>query len=331
MWRLAGAVMVWAWAARALAGEAPGRLLAAGDHDLELRHRDRLRTYVVHVPPQVARGAALPLVLSFHGAGANARDHQAWTEMDRVADREGFVTVYPDGTGLLPRNLLTWNAGTCCGYAHRHGVDDVGFVLALLAGLSRRLPLDPTRLYATGMSNGAMMSYRLAVEATPRLAAVAPVAGTMVVESFTPSRPMPVMHFHSVDDPRAPYDGGYGPFLPFLTRVLHPSVEETIGRWIRNDGCPGEPRTAATVRVGRETDAQAAQQLVYGPCFGDSEVVLWKLSGVGHVWPGAAAKYPQLLLGPPTRVVDASEAMWRFFTRFSRPDAPPLDGAGDVR
>lgn len=323
--RLAAAVVV-AWAGTAAAAGPPPPGLGPGDYDLALRHGGRMRTYLLHVPPRRDLDRALPLVLSFHGGGSRARDHKAWSGLDRVADRGGFLAVYPDGTGLLRRNLLTWNAGTCCGYAHRHGVDDVGFALAVLADVARRTPVDHTRVYATGMSNGAMMSYRLAVEASERVAAIAPVAGAMVVESFAPTRPVPVMHFHSVDDPRAPYGGGTGPLLPFFDRERHPSVEDALSRWVRSDGCPTTPRPGVAIQVAAVTpeDAHLAQEFVYEPCWGGAQVVLWKLTGPGHVWPGAPPRYPALLLGPPTRVIDASETMWRFFQRFWRPDAPRL-------
>jgi polyhydroxybutyrate depolymerase len=243
-----------------------------------------------------------------------------------VADREGFLAIYPNGTGRFSRWLLTWNAGTCCGYARNQGIDDVGFAVALLRDLAKRTPVDHTRVYATGMSNGAMMAYRLAAEIPERIAAIAPVAGSMVVKNFAPSRPMPVMHFHSVDDNRALYQGGLGPRFPFLTRVLHPPVEETIGRWVQHNGCPTEPGRGATqhgTTAGLDT-THTATNITYGPGREGTEVVLWKLTGAGHVWPGAEPKYPEWLLGAPTRVIDASEEMWRFFRRFSRPDAPQL-------
>lgn len=304
-------------------GVEPG--LAPGNYDLELDHGGRVRRFLTHVPPQASRGLPLPVVLSFHGGGSSAKDHQQWCELDRVADRAGFVVVYPDGTGHFGRNLLTWNAGTCCGYAYRHEVDDVGFALAVLADLAQRTRIDHTRVYATGMSNGAMMSYRLAAEASDRIAAIAPVAGGMVVESFRPTRPVPVMHFHSIDDHRAPYGGGRGPLLPFFNRELHPGVQETIARWVRNDGCPPEAREGVTIQVPalRPEESHVAQEFIHAPCWGGVEVILWKLTGAGHVWPGASPRYSELLLGRPTRVIDASETMWRFFAKFSRPDAPP--------
>jgi len=300
-------------------GAAP---LPPGDHDVALTHGGRERSYIVHVPPTT--GAPLPVVLSFHGAGANGHAQQGWVGLDRLADQDGFLAVYPNGTGRFGR-FLFWNAGTCCGYAQDNDVDDVGFTRALLDDLATRVPVDATRVYATGMSNGAMMSYRLALEASDRIAAIAPVGGGMLVASpHAPPRPVPVMHFHSVDDPRAIYGGGVGPLFPFFRRVRHPNIEQVVGEWARYDGCPSESRVVATRRDGEHT----ATEIVYGPCREGSEVVLWKLTGAGHVWPGADARYPRWFLGTPTKVVDASEEMWRFFRRFTRPDAPALAPSG---
>ena len=159
-------------------GAGPARAaLAPGDHRVTLQHGGRQRSYIVHVPPAAREGRPLPVVLNFHGGGGNAEAQQKYSRMDALADAEGFLVVYPDGTGRMADKLLTWNAGTCCAYSVTNNVDDVGFTLALLADLEARQPVDRRRVYATGLSNGAMMAWRLAVEASDRIAAIAPVAG----------------------------------------------------------------------------------------------------------------------------------------------------------
>src|SRR5262249_45930074 len=178
---------------------------------------------------------------NFHGGGANARAHQGYVRMDALADREGFLVVYPDGTGPVRERFLTWNAGTCCGAAAGGQVDDGSFVRSLLDDLAGRVDYDRARVYATGLSNGAMMSYRLAAELGDRIAAIAPVAGSMSLLRFSPSRGVPVMHIHSVDDGRALYEGGLGAAYPLSgTRVLHPPVEERLAEWAHPNGCAGE-------------------------------------------------------------------------------------------
>src|SRR5260370_17522341 len=137
--------------------------------------------------------------------------------MDSAAEAEGFLAGYPDGTGGMPDRLLPWNAGTCCAYSVINKIDDVGFTLALLADLDARHPVDRRRVYATGLSNGAMMAWRLAVEASGQIAAIAPVAGAKVLRAGQPSRPVSLIHFHSVDDPPAPFPRGPGPPFPLAS------------------------------------------------------------------------------------------------------------------
>lgn len=301
-------------------------LLAPGDHDLTLTHAGRERTYVVHVPPRAAERAPLPVVLAFHGGGGSAPGFKKYAGLDAIADREGFVVVYPDGTGPFARRLLTWNAGACCGYAQSHDVDDVGFALAVLAAVAADMPLDNTRVFATGHSNGAMMAYRFAVEASERVAAIAAVAGMMVSSHFPPKRPVPVLHIHSVDDPRALYAGGLGPPFPGTNnRVQHAAVEPGLRRWAAFDGCPAEARVAEQREASRRRDAgHTATRLVWAPCAPGVEVVFWRLTGVGHGWPAGKSPLPPEIMGPETRVISAAEEIWKFFQRFTRPDAPAL-------
>ena len=291
---------------------------------ITVEHDGIKRTALVRVPPQVAERRPLPVVLSFHGGGGNGISEERYTHLDAVADREGFIAVYPNGTGVLQNSLLTWNAGTCCGYAVRREIDDVGYVRALLDELARRLPVDGARVYATGLSNGAMMCYRLAAELSDRIAAIAPVAGASAMPHFHAKRMVPILHVHSMDDPRAPYQGGLGPPFPFTNvRVKHRSVEGTLSEWVTFGGCnpkaelrevrggaPGTPRANHTARL-----------YVYSGCRDGTEVALWQLTGAGHVWPGGELDFLPRVLGPGTDVIDANEEIWRFFRQYHLPPA----------
>jgi polyhydroxybutyrate depolymerase len=285
--------------------------LAAGDRLITLEHGGRERSYIAHVPPQPRRPA--PVVINFHGGGGRAAAQQEYSRMDALADREGFIVIYPNGTGQLKRMLLTWNTGTCCGYAALNNVDDVGFVSAVLDDLASRALIDPKRIYATGLSNGAMMAYRLAAELPERIAAIAPVAGSMTLPSAI-RHPVPILHIHSVDDPRALYAGGLGPPFPMTdTRVFHPPVRETLERWSAANHCKGEPLVAASRQGAGPSAAHAATLISYQGCVAPLEH--WKLTGAGHVWPGGKLKYLTGLLGQGTDVIDANAEMWRFFSR----------------
>jgi polyhydroxybutyrate depolymerase len=291
--------------------------LDAGDHDVTLRLAGTERSYRVHVPPG-GMERPWPVVLNLHGGGGNARGHQRYTRMDALADRERFLVVYPNGTGRFGDRLLTWNAGSCCGLAKDRGVDDVAFLRAVVGDLAERVTIDRTRIYATGLSNGAMMAYRLAQDASDLVAAIAPVAGAAVVEQVSATRPVPIMHIHSVDDPRALYDGGLGPPFPMTNvRVLHSPVEGMLAQWRRAESCPDSVRAGALLRGG-PGNAHTATRLTWGPCRDGSEVVLWKLTGAGHVWPGGQLDYLTRVLGPGTDVIDANREMWEFFKRFTR-------------
>lgn len=318
-------VLVGAVAVTLISGAMPAQRSASpldpGDTELTLTHDGRRRSYLIHVPLRRAAGPT-PVVIAFHGGGGNAAGFKAYAGLDAVADREGFVVAYPNGTGPLRNRLLTFNAGNnCCGSAHTQNVDDVGFAVALLADLDGRLDIDRRRVYATGHSNGAIMTYRLAAERADLIAAIVPVAGAMSLDAFAPSRPVPVMHIHSVDDPRALYDGGVGPPFPGTNnRVTHAPVQAGIDKWIARNGCASEPRTAEsrTGTPGSASDGQTATRLVYGPCKTGADVIHWKLTGVGHGWPGGESGSPERIIGPRTTLVSAADEIWAFVSRYSR-------------
>lgn len=295
-----------------------GGFLSGGDHVIALKHADRARSAIVHVPARAAQRRDLPVIINFHGGGGHGSNEQEYSLMDRLADRQIFVAVYPDGTGQFSKRLLTWNAGTCCGYAAIHQIDDVGFVRVLIDKIGEVMPIDRRRIYATGLSNGAMMAYRLAAEAGDLIAAIAPVAGGMVLPEIKSQRAIPVMHVHSLDDPRALYGGGLGPPFPFTkTRVFHPNIDQMISRWVRHDGCSAEP--VIERQMESQEPRQSAKRYLYTNCREGSEVVLWKLTGAGHVWPGGKQKVLERILGPSTEIIDANREMWSFFQRFSLP------------
>ncbi|NOX55045.1 MAG: hypothetical protein GXP27_11540, partial [Planctomycetes bacterium] len=212
--------------------------LEPGDTVRSLTVDGRERTYLVHVPPSYDGTKPFPVILIFHGGGSNARQMVRFCGLNEKADQAGFLAVYPNGTGRRER-MLTWNAGNCCGYARWHNVDDVKFVRVLLKDLGKIAKIDPKRVYATGMSNGGMMAYRLASELSEMIAAIAPVSGPMGTEKCHPNRPVSVIHFHGTEDLFAPFEGGRG--RRSISQTEFYSVEHSIRAWVKANGCPEAP------------------------------------------------------------------------------------------
>ena len=268
----------------------------------------RERSYLLHMPRKPTR-PLMPVVLALHGATSNARLMRNFCGLNEKAEEAGFLAVYPNGTGNT-QTVLTWNAGDCCGYAVQHNVDDVGFVLALLDDLASIVPIDQRRIFVAGMSNGAMMAYRLAAECADRIAAIAAVAGPMAIDDPQPVRPVPVLHIHGTEDEFAPYHGGRGSRSAYGRHYR--SVADTIAAWVRVNGCVPTPTTIA------EPSAVAdGTRIVRSDYVGSAGVTLLTVEGGGHTWPGR----PPLpaLLGVSTRNLDANDAIWEFFRAHALP------------
>ncbi|MFC1661272.1 alpha/beta hydrolase family esterase [Gemmatimonadota bacterium] len=281
--------------------------LSPGDHTFSLDAGGLPRRYLVRIPPSPPQGPTPPLLVAFHGGGGNPEQFRETAGLDAIADREGFVVVYPGGTGLAEA-ALTWNAGPgCCGFARDRNVDDVAFFLSLLDDLASRHPIDTSRVYVTGHSNGSMMAYRIASEASQRVAGAVGVAGTMQLPAVQPRFPVPVLHLHSEDDPRAFYDGGV------RDDRVHPPVEDMLHRWADENGCVAPPVGVET-RTGSAggPDSGHTARLLRWSCR-EAPLEHWRLTGAGHPWPGhrvSAAR--ELIVGPSTEVVSAAEEVWRF-------------------
>jgi polyhydroxybutyrate depolymerase len=205
--------------------------------------------------------------------------------------------------------VLTFNGGNCCGYAMNNNVDDVGFVRALLDDLAKVANIDSKRVFATGMSNGGIISYRLASELSDRIAAIAPVGGPMGTETCSPKRPVSVIHFHGTDDDFAPFKGGKGTRSISGTNFF--SVEHSIKAWVKADGCPKEP--VVTKLPDNADDGMTVTKEVYGPGRDGAEVLLVEIEGGGHTWPGQEPRVR--FLGKSTKDISANDMMWEFFEK----------------
>jgi len=251
----------------------------------------------------VTRRYFLYLPSTWHGGGGRASGIAPHTGFSRLAEREGFVVAYPQG--LNGR----WNDGR--GYAATH--DDVGFVRALLDTLGRELAIDPRRVYATGISNGAMFAYRLACDLPGTFAAVAPVAGAMPADlapACAHTQPVSVLAFQGTADPLMPYFGGG--VARRRGRVL--SAERSIAFWATTSGCAAPVTTDEPDRV---TDGTRVRRTAYGTCREGRSVELYTIEGGGHTWPGGPPVGGSV--GRVTREIDATPVIWAFFAEHPKP------------
>jgi polyhydroxybutyrate depolymerase len=314
--------------------------LAAADHAHTLEFEGLTRTYKVHTPPSYDGTRPLPVVLVLHGGGGHADDVIRWIGMNDTADEAGFIAVHPNGSpaggARIPgarQQLCVWNAGTCCSPAEGKAADDIGFIRVMLDELAELYAIDERRIYATGASNGAMMSYTLASQLPDRIAAIAPVAAAMGFEEIEAKRAVPVLHIHGTEDMNAPVAGGVGPNA--RAKFVQMPLGKCIAKWAEHNGCPPEP--VVEMLPDREDDGTRVRRETYGPGKGGAEVILYLIEGGGHTWPGApdlAAKYlartkirgiepdPWYLeffrrCGRASRDISANDVIWEFFSRHS--------------
>jgi polyhydroxybutyrate depolymerase len=282
------------------AGGAPlkceGKSGALGDWNLKLVSNEVERNADVHVPPGYDPAVPTSLVLNFHGFTSNALQEALLSQMNGASDERGFIVVYPNGL------YSSWNAGKCCGQAATLEIDDVEYVSALVDELLAQYCIDPKRVFATGMSNGAFLSNRLGCELSDKIAAIAPVAGVigLPLAKCAPPRAVPVMHFHGTLDTLVPYEGGGA--------YAFPSVADSVARWREIDGCGSTKEIVYN---------QGDSQCVSTPgCKEGAGVILCTVDGGGHTWPGGT---PVPGLGHTTMDLDATDAMLDFFDEHPMP------------
>ncbi|UCH74472.1 MAG: hypothetical protein JSU82_01020 [Rhodospirillales bacterium] len=294
------------------------------------------RPYNIHLPASYDAAHPVPVVLAIHGGGGNARgaarttcpggDPDSPDCLHAMAARDGVAVVYPNGTSSrLVRRLRTWNAGggtgdwqCVSGRACKDGVDDIAYFTTLLAELAHWVAVDPSRIYATGLSNGGAMSHRLACEMADRIAAIAPLGGANQFAATTgcaPARPVPVLQIHGTADPCWRYEGGAASCAQRDDKAKI-AVEESMRIWAGIDGCggAGDPEPFA-----RE-DGIETVRIRWGGCRGGAEVVLLRMRGGGHVWPGGWAYLRERKIGPMVTGWSANRVILDFFHEHRLPD-----------
>lgn len=275
--------------------------LGSGEHEFTIGDK---RKYLLYIPASYDATRATSLVLFFHGGGGHMEQAAADYGWKEKADQEGFIVAFPNGSSRLPRqHLATWNAGNCCGYARDQKIDDIGFTRQVIADIKRRVNIDTGKIFATGMSNGGMMAYRLACEMADTFAAVASVAGTDGTLVCTPSRPISVMHIHAKDDTHVLYGGGAGEdvFRDESKVADFTSVDETVRRWVERNGADTTPRRVLEV-PGAYGDLYASKK-------NNAQIELVVTETGGHSWPGGRAVRGK----SPSRAINADDVIWDFF------------------
>ena len=278
--------------------------LRPGDHFCPLTVGGLNRSYLVHVPKGYDSTKPEPVVLALHGMAMTGAMMVNFTGLNDTSEKNNFIVVYPNGTGFGP--LQTWNAGGLPPKIAKGKPDDVEFIGKVLDDVSARTNVDTKRIYACGMSNGAMMCYRLAAEMSDRIAAIAPVAGTIAIAENHPKRPVPVLHFHGNADPIVPFDHA----TTKSSFMKLNSVDESIQTWVKLDGCDAKPTEDV---LSKDGDDMKVTRQTYGGGKDGSEVVLVTIEGGGHTWPGQ--KPPVEFIGKSAMNISADDLMWEFFQK----------------
>lgn len=262
------------------------------------------RGYVIRAPRKLSKSdTPVPLVLVLHGGGGNAANAETMTGFTGKARKEGFIVVYPEGSSRFRGKLLTWNAGHCCGYAMQNRVNDVAFIDALIDELAKTYPVDPKRIYATGMSNGGMMAHRLGIELSHRIAAIAPVVAALFGDERRPAQPVLAIMLNGMLDKSVPHQGG-------------PPGGRARDAW---DGTPARPALEqAAFWAEADGCTNAPDKLDRGPfvlwqyrCPSGKAVELYLVKDNGHAWPGGE---PGSARGDkPSSSLSGTDVIWEFF------------------
>ena len=286
------ALLVYSWWKRSLQIYNAGEVLSSSE----------TRSYLLYVPDSYDPQTPAPLVISIHGY-AEWPAHQAHTSRwNELAEKEGFLVVYPSGTDF-PKRWRTTGLPSTSGTSEM----DVLFISDLINQLEANYNIDPDRIYANGLSNGGGMSYLLACQMSERIAAVGGVAGayTYPVKQCSPSRPVPFIAFHGDADPVVPYFGG--PSRSF--DIPFPSVPDWMEAWAERNQCTQK------TSIPQEEEVFGVH---YEDCSQNAEVIFYTIQGGGHTWPGGNP-LPAWLVGTTSQTVSATELMWDFFEEHPLP------------
>lgn len=283
------------------------KLLKEGPYLFSFEDMGKKRMYKIYLPKSFDSSKAYPLLLAFHGGGGDM-EYMSRDELYKIlskADQRGFVVVFPSGYSRFQSGkLATWNAGNCCGDARDLEIDDIHFVKEVLSRVYQQVNIDKKKIYATGMSNGGMMSYRLACEMSDTFKAIAAVAGTDNTKECHPKNPISILHIHAKDDDHVLFNGGVGQAfseerMKKITNFI--SVPETIKKWREFNKCSS---------VISKSEFKGAYCEEYTQCSSQIKVKLCATDEGGHSWPGGNKPRGN---SKPSTAISANDMMWDFF------------------
>ena len=266
----------------------------------------------VHIPHGYTAEHAYPLLVVLHGAFSKASEIEQITGFSDLADREGFLVLYPEGIGILGF-LQHWNAGHCCGKAEKDAIDDMGFLDAAIDRAVQRFSVNPDKIFLVGHSNGGMLVHRYAAKQARKLAGIAVVSGAVnskradqpaFPELAVPRKPLPVCMIHGVEDDSIPYAGGKMPDKHKDREFA--SFADAVDYWVTANNCVMDPPDKR-LYDGRVTKS------VWKKCHNGARVTTYAIENWGHTWPGP--RMSKALESDDTALpFDAAEMIWDFFT-----------------
>ena len=271
-----------------IANKTNGRLISSGE----------MRKYLLYVPESIQSTQATPLVINLHGFAQWPANQANVSQWNNLADEEGFIVVYPQGSDFP----LRWRLRNADATSLPDAEKDVNFITDLIEKLSGEYNLDHNRIYASGLSNGAGMSFMLACDLSEQIAAIGGVGGAYVTPfmSCQPSRPVSLIAFHGMADPIVPFHGSQP--QPQVGQL--PDIASWVNTYAERNGCSLTPEVILT--------SGAIEGIRYPQCYENSEVIFYTIADGGHSWPGGGV-LPEWIVGKTTQEIDATQLMWEFF------------------
>ncbi|OGV62926.1 MAG: hypothetical protein A2283_01750 [Lentisphaerae bacterium RIFOXYA12_FULL_48_11] len=291
-------------------------VIKTGDHSFTIRIGDLDRRYTVHIPTGYDGKTLVPVVVMLHGGGGTSQAAATETGWGAKADEAGFIAVFanaippdPSRPGSFGKNPQLWNDGSERFYQGQNKVDDVGFINTMLDELTAKFAVDTKRIFLTGFSNGASMTFRVGAELSRRIAAIAPVAGACWIDPGKIERPVPMCYITGTADPLNLIEGGVPKLGTGASDKVRakpkPPVRDSILKWTKAVGCPATPKTTSMSNgVCIET---------YGPGRDGVMVVYVTVDGLGHTWAGGKSLLPEFMVGKTSDKIKATDLIWNFF------------------